>query len=89
MADEVIVKSPKNNEFDKARFCSMIQRLEVLDGEINDLKEDRKDLMKEAKGAGFNVKVIQHILKLRKMSAAQREEEEFLTEAYKKAIDLS
>ena len=42
----------------------------------------------EAKSAGFDVKIMRAILKLRKMNAADRDEQEFLLDTYRKALDL-
>ena len=38
--------------------------------------------------AGFDVKIMRAILKLRKMNAADRDEQEFLLDTYRKALDL-
>ena len=45
-------------------------------------------LFAEAKSAGFDVKIMRAILKLRKMNAADRDEQEFLLDTYRKALDL-
>lgn len=70
------------------RLKSIIERIENLDNEINDLKEDRKGIMLEAKSAGFDTKAITHVIKQRKKSAAQRDEEELIFETYEKAVGL-
>ena len=49
---------------------------------------DIRDIFAEAKSAGFDVKVMREILKLRKMDAADRDEKELLLETYCKALDL-
>lgn len=70
------------------RLKSIVERIENLDNEINDLKEDRKGIMLEAKSAGFDTKAITYVLKQRKKSKAQRDEEELVFETYEKAIGL-
>ena len=52
------------------------------------LSGDIRDVFAEAKSAGFDVKIMRAILKLRKMNAADRDEQEFLLDTYRKALDL-
>jgi uncharacterized protein (UPF0335 family) len=70
------------------RLKSIIERIEAVDSEINDLKEDRKGIMLEAKSAGFDTKAITYVIKQRKKSKAQRDEEELVFETYEKAVGL-
>lgn len=70
------------------RLKSIIERIESVDNEINDLKEDRKGIMLEAKSAGFDTKAITYVLKQRKKSKAQRDEEELVFETYERAVGL-
>lgn len=70
------------------RLKSLVERIETVDNEINDLKEDRKGIMLEAKSAGFDTKAITYVLKQRKKSKAQRDEEELVFETYEKAVGL-
>lgn len=70
------------------RLKSLIERIENVDTEINALKEDRKDIMLEAKSAGFDTKAITYVLKQRKKSKAQRDEEELVFETYERAVGL-
>lgn len=52
------------------------------------IQSDIRDIFAEAKSAGFDVKIMRIVLKLRKMNAADRDEQEFLTETYRKALDI-
>lgn len=70
------------------RLKSIVSRIESVDEEINALKEDRKGIMLEAKSAGFDTKAITYVLKQRKKSKAQRDEEELVFETYERAIGL-
>ena len=49
---------------------------------------DIRDIFAEAKSAGFDVKIMREILKLRKMDAADRDEKELLLETYRKALEI-
>lgn len=70
------------------RLKSLIERIEHVDSEIQELKEDRKGIMLEAKSAGFDTKAITHVIKQRKKNKAQRDEEELVFETYEKAVGL-
>lgn len=70
------------------RLRSLIERIERLEEEKKALSGDIRDVFAEAKSAGFDVKIMRAILKLRKMNAADRDEQEFLLDTYRKAIDL-
>ena len=52
------------------------------------IASDIRDIFAEAKSAGFDVKIMRVVLKLRKMNAADRDEQELLTETYRKALDI-
>ena len=70
------------------RLRSLIERIERLEEEKKALSGDIRDIFAEAKSAGFDVKIMREILKLRKMNAADRDEREFLLDTYRKALDL-
>ena len=70
------------------RLRSIIERIEHLEEEKKDLQSDIRDVFAEAKSAGFDVKAIRSVLKLRKMNAADRDEQEIIVEQYRKALDL-
>ena len=70
------------------RLKSLISRIENVDSEIQELKEDRKGIMLEAKSAGFDTKAITYVLKQRKKSKAQRDEEELVFETYARAVGM-
>ena len=70
------------------RLRSLIERIERLEEEKKALSGDIRDVFAEAKSAGFDVKIMRAILKLRKMNAADRDEQEILLETYRKALDM-
>ena len=73
---------------DSSRLASLIERIEHLEEEKAAIASDIRDIFAEAKGAGFDVKIMRTILKLRKMNAAARDEQEILLETYRKALDI-
>lgn len=72
----------------KDRLRSLIERIERLEEEKRGISNDIRDVFAEAKSAGFDVKIMRVVLKLRKMNAADRDEQENLTELYRKALDM-
>jgi uncharacterized protein (UPF0335 family) len=70
------------------RLRSLIERIERLNEEKAALESDIRDIFAEAKSAGFDVKIMREIIKLRKQNAAERDENDFLLETYRKALDI-
>ena len=70
------------------RLRSLIERIERLEEEKAAIASDIRDIFAEAKSAGFDVKIMRTVIKLRKMNAADRDEQEFLLETYRKALDI-
>ena len=71
---------------DKLR--SFIERIEHLEDEKKAIADDIREVFAEAKADGFDVKIMRTVLKLRKMDAADRDEQEMLIDTYRKALDL-
>lgn len=70
------------------RLRTLIERIERLEEEKGNLQNDIKDVYGEAKGAGFDTKVMRQIVRMRKMDAADREEQDQLLDLYRRAIGL-
>jgi uncharacterized protein (UPF0335 family) len=66
-----------------------IERIETLEEEKRGISDDIKDVYAEAKGNGFDVKIMRQIVKLRRMEAHARQEAEALLETYKNALGLA
>lgn len=70
------------------RLRSIIERVERLDEERKALQGDIKDIFSEAKSAGFDVKVIKQIIRIRKQEPADVEEQETLLDVYRRALGM-
>ena len=70
------------------RLKSFIERIERLEEEKRALAEDVKEIYSEAKGAGFDVKIIRQIVRIRKMDEDDRDEQEALLDTYLRAIGM-
>jgi len=67
---------------------SFIERIERLEEEKKALAEDIKEVYAEAKGTGFDVKIMRQLVRLRKMEDHDREEQEEILDLYKRAIGM-
>jgi uncharacterized protein (UPF0335 family) len=70
------------------RLRSLVERIEQLETERSDLAADIREVLSEAKGAGFDVKVLRYIVRLRKMDSHERSEMEAVLDLYKRALDM-
>ena len=70
------------------RLLSFLERIERLEEEKAALSEDIKEVYAEAKGVGFDVKILRRIIKLRKMEPEKRREEDDLLDLYMSAIGM-
>lgn len=84
MADETTLTSA-----DGGKLASYMDRIERLEEERRELGADIREIYAEAKGNGFDTKVMRQILRLKKMTAADRAEAEFLRDSYKKLLGIA
>lgn len=73
---------------DASRLVSYFERIERLEEEKKAIADDIREIFAEAKGNGYDPKVMRQILRLRKMNPADRAEIEFLTASYKNALGM-
>jgi len=67
---------------------AFVERYERLDAEKKDIADQQKEVMAEAKGRGYDVKVLRKIVALRKMDPAEISEEEAVLDLYKEALGM-
>lgn len=70
----------------QGQLKSVIERIERLEQEKAEIAEQIKEVFAEAKGNGFDVKIIRKVIKIRKQDRAKRQEEDAVTELYLSAI---
>ena len=68
---------------------ALIERIERLEEEKKTISDDIKDVYAEAKGNGFDTKVIRKIISIRKRDYAERQEEEAILELYMQALGMA
>jgi uncharacterized protein (UPF0335 family) len=86
MALDVTDEKPTNVAGDRLR--SLVDRIERLEEERKALGSDIKDIYSEAKSAGFDVKVLRQLIRIRKQEPAEIEEQETLLDVYRRAIGM-
>ncbi|HZK98562.1 MAG TPA: DUF2312 domain-containing protein [Caulobacteraceae bacterium] len=70
----------------QGKLKSLIERIERLEEDKAAVASDLKEVYAEAKGEGFDVKIVRKVVRLRKQDAAKRQEEEILVDLYIQAI---
>lgn len=78
-----------NTDSGAVRLKSFIERIERLEEEKAGVASDIKEVYAEAKGTGFDVKVMRQIVRIRKIETADRQEQEELLSLYKHALGMS
>ncbi len=66
-----------------------IERFEQLDAEKKDVAEQQKELMAEAKGRGYDTRILRKVVALRKRKPDEIAEEEAVLEMYKTALGMA
>ena len=67
---------------------AFIERIERLEEEKRTIADDIKDVYAEAKGTGFDGKILRKIVSLRRQDAGERREQEELLETYLRALGM-
>lgn len=70
----------------QGQLKSIIERIERLELEKAEVAEQIKEVFAEAKGNGFDVKVLRKVVRLRKQDRAKRQEEEAILDLYLSAL---
>ena len=70
----------------QGRLKSFIERIERLEEDKAAVANDMKEVFAEAKGEGFDVKILRKVIRMRKQDKVKRQEEEALIDLYLSAI---
>ena len=82
------VKAAGTGHNSQSQLRSFVERIEKLEDEKKAIAEDIRDVVKEAKGNGFDTKALRSIVKLRKQDPVQRAEEDAVLDTYKAALGM-
>ena len=88
MADDAAFDASPDilNATAQGRLRSIIERLERLEEDKQAVMIDMKEVFAEAKGEGYDVKILRKVLRLRKQDKAKRQEEEAILDLYLSAL---
>ncbi len=70
------------------RLRSLVERIERLEEERRALGGDIKDIFAEAKSAGFDVKVMRQLIRIRRQDSNEVQEQESLLDVYRRALGM-
>jgi uncharacterized protein (UPF0335 family) len=74
--------------FAKDQLRSLIERVERLEEEKAALTADIREVYSEAKGTGFDTKIMRQVVRLRKLDRADRQEQEAILDLYMSALGM-
>ncbi|MGD0189418.1 MAG: DUF2312 domain-containing protein [Rhizomicrobium sp.] len=74
--------------FAKDQLRSLIERVERLEEEKAALTADIREVYSEAKGVGFDTKIMRQVVRLRKLDRADRQEQEAILDLYLGALGM-
>ncbi len=78
-----------NESVAQDQLRAFIERIERMEEEKQAIADDIKEIYAEAKGNGFDTKVLRQIVRIRKQDASERMEQEALLELYMAALGMS
>ena len=87
-APEATETKPETGGIAADRLRSIVDRIERLEEERKALTNDITDIYSEAKSAGFDVKVLRQLIRVRKQEPADVEEQETLLDVYRRALGM-
>lgn len=68
------------------RLRTIIERLERLEEDKQAIMNDTKEVFAEAKGEGYDVKILRKVIRIRKQDKAKRQEEDAIMDLYLSAL---
>jgi len=74
--------------FAKEHLKSFIERIERLEEEKAALAADIREVYSEAKGTGFDTKIMRQVVRLRKLDTADRQEQDAILDLYLSALGM-
>jgi len=75
--------------FAKDQLKSLVERIERLEEEKAALTADIREVYSEAKGQGFDTKIMRQVVRLRKLDRADRQEQEAILDLYLAALGMA
>ena len=88
MATAAAEKEAPATRFAKDQLKAFVERVEKLEEEKKAISDDLRDVFAESKASGFDVKALRAIIRLRKLDANEREEQDAILATYMHALGM-
>ncbi len=79
---------PETTKETSLQLKKYIEGIETYEDQKKEINESIKEIVSEAKAAGFDTKIIRQIIRIRKMDKTKLEEQEYLLETYMEALGM-
>lgn len=84
-----VAAEPGGDNVHREQLRALVERIERLEEEKATIAEDIKQVYAEAKGTGFDTKVLRRVIAIRKQDAAERQEFEAVLDLYLHALGMA
>jgi len=88
MSTAAVTDENTAHRFAKDHLKAFVERVERLEEEKKAIADDIRDVYAEAKGSGYDVKALRTVVRLRKLDANERKEQEAILETYLHALGM-
>lgn len=85
---EIEMATKTKTSFARDQLKAFINRIERLNEERESLSADIKEVFAEAKGTGFDTKIMRQVIRMRKLDKADFQEQEAMLDLYLTAMDM-
>jgi uncharacterized protein (UPF0335 family) len=84
-----VLDDQATHSFAKDQLKAIVERIEFTEVEIKQATDDRKEIYSEAKQAGYDVKALRTIIRMRKQDANERSEQDAILDTYLQALGMN
>lgn len=84
-----MIETVNPDDIAKDQLQAFVDRIERLEEELRGINDDKKEVYAEAKGNGFDVKVLKQVIAIRRQDASERAEREAILDLYLQALGMS
>jgi uncharacterized protein (UPF0335 family) len=88
MSTAAVTDENTAHRFAKDHLKAFVERVERLEEEKKTIADDVRDVYAEAKASGYDVKAMRTVVRLRKLDANERKEQEAILETYLHALGM-
>lgn len=82
------MSEPGHNVGGAGQLKALVERIETIEQAVKELNSDKRDIYAEAKGVGYDVKVLRRVIVMRRQDPGDRAEQEAIMETYLHALGM-